>query len=119
MKDIVLFLFGIIAGFLFSIAIYWVPLNQFCNELKALYQLVFVKFPNGSLVKLKRQISLRTNDFDNLPTTGRENLTMHVVRDEGVNWFRDNTTWKRARTIIVATSPATSMLVTYKVQNND
>lgn len=88
MKDLVLFVLGVIVGFLFGAVIYWAPLKQFKNEMSSLYHLIFKKFRRGDEIVVVQGVDLKPVD----PNLGvlyinNTNTEMIVAYDVGVEWY--------------------------------
>lgn len=100
MKDGVLFILGILIGFLFGIMIYWLPLRQFKNELFALWNLCTKNYKRDTVIRLKvgtRLKALSMNIQDREVTNDLQ--TWIVWNDEGVGWHFTSNGWQRARIV--------------------
>lgn len=117
-KDLCWFVAGIIAGFLVGVAIYWLPLGQFVNELKALKNLISNKYQRGTEIKISAGAELKTL-AGKVATTGmNDNVEMKVFHDEGVNWFHTGSQgWIRARVLQIYSSKDDSVI--YRVCHLD
>ena len=91
MKDFVLFSLGIVVGFLFGVAIYWLPLKQFKRELSSLKNLVFKRYKRGDEILVKSGASLQSvDDYNEPPMPLYEQTEMIIAYDLGVEWFYTN-----------------------------
>lgn len=100
--DAFLFIAGVIVGFLFGVAVYWLPLRQFGNELKALKSLVFKRYHRGSQVTVRAGADLKTLSGQSDATFVGNEIVMNVHHDQGVEWFHTGSHgWTRARVIQV------------------
>lgn len=88
MKDFILFLAGIVIGFLFGLIIYWAPLKQLKNELSSLKSLVFKKYRRGDEIRVIPGVDLKPVD----PSLGsslfvNSQAEMIIAYDVGVDWY--------------------------------
>lgn len=96
LKDWVLFIAGIIVGFFFSIAVYWMPLGQFKNECKALWNLKKKKYLREEIVIVKPGTDLKPINSNEKTLTSFSKFNVQVANDEGVGWHHTSS-WMRAR----------------------
>lgn len=97
--ELSVFILGIALGFLISIAIYWGPLKQFCNELKALCSLMRRAYKRGDKVRTSSRLFSVCNEYELPAMSGLRDLI--VFHDEGVCWYFDGVEWTRSRVILV------------------
>lgn len=100
-KDIVFLILGIIIGLLAGIAIYWLPLGQFINEVLAISNMVFNRYTRNDKLTVKPFVSMKPLDSQNQPIEYNCNHEMQVANDEGVGWHHTAKGWKRARILHV------------------
>jgi len=120
MKDIVLFTLGIIAGFLFGVVIYWLPLKQFRNEMSSLYNLIFKKFNRSDEIVVAQGVDLKSVD----PTLGVLNISstnteMIVAYDVGIEWYFMSTGgYARSRVLHVSLKSQVGIAPLYKIPHH-
>lgn len=105
MDELLEFTLGIIFGFLFGLAIYWLPLGQFLNELKALRNLITQTYPQGKIIKIRAGTDLKPLDATRQPLTGLSDYDVGVWNDLGVDWHYTSAGWVRARILHVYPNP--------------
>lgn len=115
MKDFILFVLGVVAGFIFGLAIYWLPLRQLKNELCAVWNLCSKKYNRDTAIKLKvgtrlKAISPNVQDKEVLS----DQQEWIIWNDEGVTWHFTINGWQRAR-VIQVTNPREDGNPLYKV----
>jgi hypothetical protein len=99
--EIVIFILGVVIGFLFGVAIYWLPIGQFFNELKSLWSLVSKRYPDGTQITVRGGIDIKPqNSALHVLFLTRDTL-MTVWLDEGIGWHFTNSGWVRARILQV------------------
>lgn len=91
---------GTAVGFVAGIAIYWLPLGQFSNEIQALWNLKR-RYRTGDEVTVKAGTDLYPVDTKLRTVTISANKKMKVAHDEGVGWHHTHSGWKRARILHV------------------
>jgi hypothetical protein len=103
LKDWVLFVLGIIVGLLAGIAIYWLPLSQFLNECKSLFNLATKRYPVGTPVTVRAGAELKPLENGTRIGTGfiSQDANMKVWHDEGIGWFHTASGWSRSRILHV------------------
>ncbi|MCB9061386.1 MAG: hypothetical protein H6622_07695 [Halobacteriovoraceae bacterium] len=119
LKDVLLLVVGLALGLLLGIAIYWLPLGQFKNELRALWNLTRKRFRQGDKVRIKSGVDLKPIDSRlDIATTGGNVQDMLVWNDEGISWHHTPNGWIRARVIHVA-KESEEISPVYKVSHLD
>jgi len=100
-KDLFYLILGVVIGFFVGIAIYWLPIGQFLNELKSLWSLVSQKYPKGTEILVRSGIDLKPqNSALDVLFLPRDTL-MTVWLDEGIGWHFTHSGWVRARILQV------------------
>ncbi len=101
MGEIVTFILGVVIGFLFGITIYWLPIGQFWNELRALLSLISKRYPEGTEILVRGGIDLKPLDTNLRVQYAIKEQLMKVSLDEGINWHHTQSGWIRARVLQV------------------
>jgi hypothetical protein len=115
-KDVFYLIVGVVIGLMAGVAIYWLPLGQFCNEWKALWNLAYRRFNQGDVVKIRSGTQLESTPATYGYTVTPENRFL-VWHDEGVGWFHTGFGWKRARILRVFLQAQENII--YKVSHFD
>ena len=118
-KDWILFFFGIVLGFFFSIAVYWMPLGQFKNECMALCSLLKKKYQREDVVTIRSGVDLKPVNSSYAKLSISNDFKMQVANDEGVGWHHTSRGWVRARILHVYNPDAGSSESLYKVCHLD
>lgn len=98
-KDLFYLVLGLVLGLLLGIGIYWLPLGQFVNEWKALWDLIRKRYPKGALLTVKRGTDLVRVGMSTYPNLLNRDTEMAVWNDRGVDWFHTPNGWKRVRVL--------------------
>lgn len=119
MKDLVLFVLGVIVGFLFGVVIYWLPLKQFKNEILSLWNLCSMRLARNDRVKLRVGTKLKPVAIElSEKEVSNEEHEWIIWHDEGVGWHFTSHGWLRARIFQVA-DPSEDRNPLYKVCHLD
>lgn len=118
LKDWILFVAGIVLGFFFSVAVYWLPLGQFMNECRALWSLR-KRYQREDAIVVKPGVDLKPIDPSKETLTTVNNFEMKVANDEGVGWHHTSHGWVRARILHVYRSDIGSITSLYKICHLD
>lgn len=102
-KDIVLLVVGVVIGFVFGVAIYWLPLGQFLNEYEAIWNLVWKRYSRGDDLVVKAGTDFKSLGQDQTLHTITRNTPMKFWHDEGIGWYFTSSGWKRVRILHVYT----------------
>lgn len=116
MKDILLLTLGLILGLLVGIAMYWLPLRQFLNECRSIWNLARKRTVWNQKIKIgpgEYRCSVPA-----YPKYMSNACIAYVYRDEGVAWFFTVNGWVRRRVLHVYFDPA-NIGPTYLVSHND
>jgi hypothetical protein len=109
------FALGLLAG----IAIYWLPLKQFKNEIRALWNLVRRRYKQGDLLKVKPGTEFRPLNSSQSSVLSMQGTTVRVWHDQGVDWIHTSSGWIRARVIHVGLHSGPQMSPVYRVCHLD
>jgi hypothetical protein len=119
-KDLVLFVLGVIVGFFFGLVIYWMPLRQLRNELSSLRNLVFKRYNRGDVIVVKAGSDLKLVD----PSLGGplhvySQTEMVIAYDVGVDWYFMSTGGhQRSRVVHASLQGQTGLPFLYKVPHH-
>jgi hypothetical protein len=100
-KDLVYLVIGVAVGFIAGIAMYWLPLRQFGNEFKSLWNLVRRRYQEGAIIKLKPGTRFKPLSSDLSVKEAFSPTTATVYHDEGIGWHHTRFGWSRARILHV------------------
>lgn len=100
LKDIVYFFLGIVVGLIAGVALYWLPLGQFCNEWGAVWNLSRKRFNFCDEVSIAQGTELKSTDGAYCITV-QPTSVFQVKHDEGVAWIHISSGWVRARILHV------------------
>lgn len=118
LKDWILFVAGIVIGFFFSIAAYWLPLGQFMNECKALWNLR-ITYRREDQITIRPGVDMSSLDPSAPKLSTTNNFEMKVANDEGVGWHHTSQGWVRARILHVYRAGTGKIEPLYKVCHLD
>jgi len=118
LKDWILFVAGIILGFFFSIAAYWLPLGQFKNECKALWNLK-KRYQREDVVTVRSGVDMKPINSADAKLSTFNDFKMKVANDEGVGWHHTSHGWVRARILHVYKPDTGNIEPLYKVCHLD
>lgn len=108
-KDIAYLVVGLALGILFGIAIYWLPLGQFQNEVKALKDLACRRFSRGDSLVVVLGCELCSSD-GSWSRGFSEGDILKVKHDEGVSWFHTDRGYIRSRVLHVYAESNSSVI---------
>jgi len=98
-KDILLLILGTLVGFFFSVGIYWAPLGQLFNELKAVWNLCRHRYNRGDTIQIRGGTTLYPLNVKQDRLLFIPNKEMKIWHDEGINWHHTDSGWIRARIV--------------------
>lgn len=121
MKDAILLVIGVIVGFIFGVAIYWLPLKQFKRELSSLRDLVFKRYKRGDEILVRSGVDLKPVD----PSFGGSSLPLYqqtemiIAYDVGVEWYFSSTEGHvRSRVVHASLKSQSGLPFLYKVPHS-
>jgi hypothetical protein len=92
-------------GFSFGLAVYWLRLGQFMNEVKSLINLFFKRYDKDKVFCVKVGVDLKPLDGGlHLRTVRQGSNEMIFGYEKGVDWIFKNTEWKLIRSRIIYAS---------------
>ena len=96
------FISGVVVGFLVGLMIYWMPLGQFINEIKALYNLNKKRYRRGDKIVIASNSDKKSLLQPNLISCNYYDKEYVVFYDRGIDWhFSSKKGWIRARVLSV------------------
>lgn len=117
-KDLFFLAVGTVVGFIFGIAIYWLPLRQFINECAALVNLMSHRYREGDHVVVRSGVDMMPLDVTGSKVTTLRNCKVQIWNDEGIGWHHTHDGWKRVR-ILHVFETGNSVQNVYKVCHLD
>lgn len=118
LKDVVSLVVGTIIGLIAGIAVYWLPLGQFWNEWRAIWNLR-KNYKRGDQLTIKAGTDLKPVSSGQAVKSVSVSTRVEVWHDEGVNWHHTANGWKRARIIHVYEANLQGIQPVYKVCHLD